>query len=77
MSNNHSDENIEPGAQDVLDLAVAGDWTAEEIELLIEKVKERPLLYNLKHAEYKNAGKKELAWMAVSQILNKTGNYQL
>jgi hypothetical protein len=44
-------------------------------EKLIEQVRARPYLFNLKDAEYKNKEKKQTAWSAISTIVGLSGNW--
>jgi hypothetical protein len=59
----------ETGTQGALELT----WSHDELESLIENVRERRILYDTISKENKNAGKKELEWLNVSQALGKDG----
>jgi hypothetical protein len=59
----------ETGTQGTLEFT----WSHDELESLIENVRERRILYDTISKENKNAGKKELEWLNVSQALGKDG----
>lgn len=44
-----------------------------EDEVLIERVKERPVIYDSKQNGYKNTKQKELHWEAISQGSTESG----
>jgi hypothetical protein len=49
------------------------EWKSDEIESLIETVRSRKILYDIISKDNKNAGKKELEWLNVSELLGKDG----
>ena len=50
------------------------EWTNDEIEQLIDIVRNKPVLYDLQSIDYRNSGLKELEWIKISSEMQKPGN---
>ncbi|KAF5298136.1 hypothetical protein FQA39_LY02560 [Lamprigera yunnana] len=48
-------------------------WNSEQDEILIDLVKNRELIYNVKCKEYRKGQLKQNVWREIAAILNKTG----
>jgi len=48
-------------------------WSVDNIESLIDCVRENPILYNMSAPEYRNTGKKDLVWQEISDSLKIEG----
>lgn len=46
---------------------------SEDIEMLIEKVREHAVIYDPTLPDYKNSGRKDLLWINIASELNKEG----
>ena len=56
-------------------LFIESNVAMERDEALIEAVREYPYLYNSRSSEYKVQSKKENAWTAIAEQLERSGKY--